>query len=79
MNARKGAAGLLDLIAVVCGRLADRLDPPRPPVRPQEAAASRARHPSTGDRPQTILGTMPGRATRRLAEVVPFRRPEEPE
>ena len=75
MNARRAAAGLLDEVSRAAAYLADRLDPPRPPVRPEEREESRTRHPSTVDRPSTLLGDV-SPVDGPLAEVVPFPRVE---
>lgn len=76
MRLRRRAATVLDEVSRIAGCLADRFDPPRPPVWPEERAASRARHPSTVDRPQTLLGDVATDAGP-LAEVVPFPRAED--
>lgn len=76
MTVRRALAGVLDEVSRVAACLADWLDPPRPAVRPEERTASRARHPSTVGRPETLLGDV-SPVDLPLAEIVPFPRAEE--
>lgn len=94
---RATVAGTLDLVAVLCGKLADRIDPPVPADRSEPSSpasewsrfasdaavrgldphelidrlTSRARHPSTTERPETLLGDVAPQE-QPLAAVVPI-------